>query len=109
MLPKPQFPAHLITLTEEISHRKLHFFVQWFKRLQRAASKKNVTQSISNQPFDVPCLIIFKRALTSFVLSALRHADITCVLAFPTKMDKEIIKRRIQNPVKHLRPIVLQK
>ena len=29
MWPNPQFPADLVTFTEEIRNGKLHFFVQW--------------------------------------------------------------------------------
>ena len=31
MWPNPQFPADLVTFTEEILNGKLHFFVQWKK------------------------------------------------------------------------------
>ena len=31
MWPNPQFPADLVTFTEEILNGKLHFFVQWEK------------------------------------------------------------------------------
>ena len=30
MWPNPQFPANLVTFTEEILNGKLHFFMQWY-------------------------------------------------------------------------------
>lgn len=40
--------------------------------------------------FKVPCLMILRRASTSFVLMAFRQFDTTCVLDFPTENKKYI-------------------
>ena len=49
MSPNPQFPAHLVTFTEEIINRKLHFLSSDHKPKQFATYGKQIDSYIENR------------------------------------------------------------
>ena len=79
MRPNPQFPADLVTLTEEVVYGKLHFLCSAEPTYQRASNTKKIKCNLINCHCDVTLRFIY-RQYVSYALFRFRSKFYTSIV-----------------------------